>query len=65
MKKKEIPNNKGRSSIVVPTALKTEFRKLCIVQDLKPCDVAKQLFENWVEKQKKKSVKIEAVAANG
>ena len=54
MKKKTEINDKGRSAIVVPTVLKTEFRKLCIVQDLKPHDVAKQLFENWIERNKKK-----------
>lgn len=60
MKKKT--DVKGRSAIVVPTDIKNEFRKLCVVQDLKPSDVAKRLFSNWIEKEKKK---VTALVVNG
>ena len=60
MKKK--PEAKERAAIVVPKTIKNEFRKLCVVQDLKPSAVAERLFTNWIEKEKKK---VTAQVVNG
>lgn len=53
MKKKPVPPA-CRGTIAVPSEMKTEFRKLCIVQDLKPSDVMKKILGSWIEKEKKK-----------
>lgn len=50
------------SAVSVPKDLKVEFRKICIIQDLKPSDVMKKLVTNWVEKEKKKQI---ALVVNG
>lgn len=42
------------SAVSVPKELKVEFRKICILQDIKPSDVMKKLVSNWCEKEKKK-----------
>lgn len=52
MKKKKI-DDKSRSPIIVPTTLKNEFRKICIVHDLNPPEVMKKIIGSWIEKQKK------------
>lgn len=62
MKKK--PDQKDKSAIVLPTTIKNEFRKICIMQDLKPSAVTIRLFSNWIEKEKKKCQMPITQAAN-
>lgn len=65
--KKKIPEERKLkySAISVPTELKVEFRKICIIQDIKPQEIVRKLLASWVEREKKKLSEPHARAVNG
>ena len=52
---KEMPKKRERlSGVSLPRELKVEFRKMCIVQDIKPYNVIRDLIRDWIAKERSK-----------
>jgi hypothetical protein len=45
---------RDRGAITLSREIKNEFRKFCIVQDLKPNQVIVEIVSAWLKQQKKK-----------
>lgn len=52
--KKKMTKEPCTATVVMPPTLKTEFRKICVLQDLQPSETLQKIVSDWVEKQKKK-----------
>lgn len=42
------------ATVLLPTDLKVEFRKVCIMHDLKPSAVLQRIVATWIDKEKKR-----------
>lgn len=45
---------RGTGAITLSREIKNEFRKFCLIQDLKPNEVIVEILTQWLAEQKKK-----------